>query len=268
MLSPRTRAVLASAAQARQHGDVRIPFDPAIAFRPLVDLIYPPRCPSCGAAIAAQDGLCGACWSALVQPGEPCCITCQRPLPSIAGSEAQCAPCMADPPRHAGIASATLYNDASRHLIIAFKHGRRIAMAPMLARMMVARIPVLEGDWLVIPVPLHWRRIWHRGYNQSALLAREIARLKGQQLLVDGLLRSRPTPMLGGLGRKARARALSGAILVNPRYTKRLRDANVLLVDDVLTSGATSSACVGVLRRAGVKQVMISCFARVLNQAE
>lgn len=126
----------------------------------------------------------------------------------------------------------------------------------------------MDGDWLIIPVPLHWRRLWHRGFNQSALLAQEIARLKGQKLLVDGLLRSRPTPMLGGLGRKARARALTGAIVVNPRRAAQLRDANILLVDDVLTSGATTAACVSVLRRAGAQQVVINCFARVLNQAE
>ncbi|MXO99978.1 ComF family protein [Altererythrobacter xixiisoli] len=267
-MSPRTRAVLASAAQARQFGNVISSFDPTSAFRPLVDLIYPPRCPSCGAGIAAQDGLCAVCWLALIQPGQPWCSTCQRPLPSTAGADAQCGPCMAEPPRHAGIAAATLYNDASRKLVIAFKHGRRIAMAAMLARMMAARLPAMDGDWLIVPVPLHWRRLWHRGFNQSALLARQIARLKSQRLLVDGLLRTRPTPMLGGLGRSARARALSGAITVNPRRTAFLRQARILLVDDVLTSGATTTACVSALRRAGAEQVVISCFARVLSETE
>jgi ComF family protein len=114
-------------------------------------------------------------------------------------------------------------------------------------------------------VPLHRWRLWRRGYNQSALLARELARLIGQTLLVDGLLRRKATPTLGGLGRTARAKALSGAIAANPR--RSFKGAHVLLVDDVLTSGATTDACVRVLKRAGAAQVRIACFARVLDEA-
>jgi ComF family protein len=240
----------------------------AEAFAPLVDLVYPPRCPACGEGIAAQDGLCAACWGELVIPGEPACASCQRPFGSDAAAEgAICAPCLANPPRHDGIAAGTLYNDASRKLVLAFKHGKRIALAPMLARMAAARLPELEGDWLVVPVPLHRWRLWRRGFNQSALLAREIARLRNQSLLVDGLLRRRATPVLGGLGRSARARALSGAIAVNPRHRAGIAGAQIVLVDDVMTSGATTDACVGALKRAGANRVVIACFARVLDEA-
>jgi ComF family protein len=237
-------------------------------FAPLVDLIYPPRCPACGEAIATQDGLCPSCWGELVLPGEPACASCQRPFgSSIAADGSVCAPCLANPPRHDGIAAGTLYNDASRQLVLAFKHGRRIALAPMLARIIAARLPDLHGEWLVVPVPLHPWRLWRRGFNQSALLAREIARLRGQELLVDGLVRRKPTPVLGGLGRAARARALSGAIAVNRRRAARLKGAQIVLVDDVMTSGATSDACVGVLKRAGAGRVLVACFARVLDEA-
>ena len=240
----------------------------AEAFAPLVDVIYPPRCPACGAAIAAQDGLCAACWGELAFPGEPACARCQRPFGSAAVAEgAICAPCLADPPRHDGIAAGTLYNDASRKLVLAFKHGKRIALAPMLARVAGARLPELEGDWLIVPVPLHPWRLWRRGFNQSALLAREIAKLRSQEVLVDALVRRKPTPTLGGLGRAARARALSGAIAVNPRQAARLKGARVVLVDDVMTSGATSDACVGALKRAGARKVVVACFARVLDEA-
>jgi ComF family protein len=236
---------------------------------PLVDLVYPPRCPLCGEAIGAQTGLCGACWAELAIPGEPACALCQRPFGEDAAMEAGaiCAPCLADPPRHDGIAAGTLYTEGSRKLVLAFKHGRRIALAPMLARLIAARLPVLEGEWLFVPVPLHRWRLWSRGYNQAALLAGELARLTGQRLLVDGLVRRKRTPMLGGLGRKARARALSGALAVNPRAAPSLRGANVVLVDDVLTSGATSDACTRVLKRAGAARVVIACFARVLDEA-
>lgn len=205
------------------------------AFAPLVDLIYPPRCPLCGAAIGGQAGLCSDCWLLLEPPGE--------------GEE--------------GVTAGVLYNDAARDLVLRFKHGGRIALAPMLAGMINARLGRLEGDWLAVPVPLHRMRLWHRGFNQSALLARELARAAGCAVLVDGLLRKRPTPMLGGLGREQREAALAGAIALNPARLDRLRGASVLLVDDVFTSGATTRACIAALRQAGAGEVRIACFAQV-----
>ena len=151
--------------------------------------------------------------------------------------------------------------------MLAFKHGRRIALAPLLARLMAARLSLAGPDWQVVPVPLHRWRLWRRGFNQAALLARAIARDKGAALLVDGLVRRKPTPSLGGLGRAARARALSGAIGVHPRRAAALAGARVVLVDDVLTSGATTDACVRALKRAGAERVVVCCFARVLDEA-
>jgi len=237
-------------------------------FAPLVDLIYPPRCPLCGDALAAQKGLCFPCWETLSIPGEPACNRCQRPFADDeAVSGLTCAPCLAHPPKHDGIAAGTLYNDTARKLVLNFKHGRKIALAPMLARLIAARLPRLEGDWLAVPVPLHRFRLWRRGFNQSALLAREISKLSGTHLLVDGLVRPRATPALGGLGKVERAKTLKGAITAHSRHREALKGANVLLVDDVLTSGATSNACVSVLKQAGAQKVVIACFSRVLDEA-
>lgn len=243
---------------------------------PLVDLVFPPRCPLCGDALARQDGLCGPCWSTLVIPGAPACSLCQRPLSDPLGladlAEASesglvCAPCMADPPRHAGIHAATLYTDPSRRLVLSLKHGRHLALADLLARLMIARIPPLEGTWLVVPVPLHRWRLWQRGFNQSAELGRRIARSRGMQLLVDGLVRHKRTPALGGLDKRQRAEVLRGAITASPSRLAAIKGADVLLVDDVLTSGATSDACVRALQKAGAGRVRIVCFARVLDEA-
>ncbi len=234
---------------------------------PVVDLVYPPRCPVCGDAVAAQGGLCITCWSDIEAPGEPACSTCSRPLGTGLAGTAQCWICREHPPRHAGIVAASIYNDTSRQLILRFKHGRKITLAGLLGRLMAMRLE--DGDSfdqpLLIPVPLHRLRLWERGFNQSALLAGELARRGKGTLIVDGLTRRKRTPSLGGLGRDARRKALSGAIA--PRASRRalIEGRDVLLVDDVLTSGATSNACVDALLGAGAKSVRIVCFARVVD---
>jgi ComF family protein len=237
------------------------------ALAPLVDLVFPPRCPLCGEAIAAQTGLCPACWATLAIPGDPSCARCSRPFGEDMAAGSICAPCLGDPPRHDGIAAATLYNDASRKLILSLKHGNRISLAAMMAALMATRLRFLDEGWIVAPVPLHRWRIWKRGFNQSAELAREICRKSEARLIVDLLERRKATPSLGGLGKKARKRALSGAITINPGRAAIIRGAHIVLVDDVLTSGATSDACVRSLKNAGAEKVVIACFSRVLDEA-
>lgn len=240
----------------------------ATALEPVLNFIFPPRCPACGEAVGRQGGLCSACWTGLVIPAEPWCRTCQRPFgESGPQTDAMCAPCLAAPPRHAGIFAATLYTPVSRKLVLAFKHGRRIALAPMLARLMAGRLPDDTGNRLLVPVPLHRWRLWSRGYNQAALLAAELEKLGHGKMLVDALERRKRTPSLGGLGAKARRRALSGAIAARASRKDDLKGRDILLVDDVLTSGATTDACVRALRKAGARSVAVTCFARVLDEA-
>ncbi|HSF12102.1 MAG TPA: phosphoribosyltransferase family protein [Erythrobacter sp.] len=210
---------------------------------PVVDLIYPPRCPSCGVAIARQDGLCIDCWSTLDQPDHP-------------EAEGQDVP----------VYAATYYNDISRKLVLAYKHGGRIALALLLARFIAARMPAHQSDALppvLVPVPLHRWRLWQRGFNQAALLAQELARLGKGEVAVAALVRHKRTPNLGGLGRVARENVLKGAIKLNPTNAADLAGRHVILVDDVLTSGATSRACMAALQQAGPATVAIACFARV-----
>lgn len=215
----------------------------ASAVAPVVDLIYPPRCPACGAGIANQDGLCAACWAML-------------DVPSSAFVDSAGVPVFA----------ATFYNDTSRKLVLAYKHGGRIALARLLARLIAARLPEPASGQtppLLVPVPLHRWRIWQRGFNQAALLARELARLGKGDLLVDGLRRHKRTPSLGGLGREARDAALTGAIGLHTSRAARIAGRDVILIDDVFTSGATSRACMTALEKARPASIAIACFARV-----
>jgi ComF family protein len=131
--------------------------------------------------------------------------------------------------------------------------------------LIAARIPPCEEERLLIPVPLHRWRLWQRGFNQAALLARELDKAGCGRVVVEGLVRTKRTPSLGGMGAKARARVLNGAIAV--RRPDAVKGHHILLVDHVLTSGATSTACVKALKRAGAKSVVVACFARVLDEA-
>ncbi|NCP17894.1 MAG: ComF family protein [Erythrobacter sp.] len=232
------------------------------AIAPLVDFVYPPRCPLCGEGIAAGPGLCASCWDELEFPGHPACDRCQLPLPS-ATADPVCTACQAIPPRHSGISAGVLYTESARQLVLRFKHGGRIGLASLMARLIVGRLGDVSADAVLVPVPLHRTRLWLRGYNQAALLARAMAAQTGHAVVVDGLRRTRATPMLGGLGRADRAKTLRGAIAMNPARSREIAGREVILVDDVLTSGATTDACVRVLLAAGADKVRIACFARV-----
>ncbi|MEL6539933.1 MAG: ComF family protein [Pseudomonadota bacterium] len=165
------------------------------------------------------------------------------------------------------VIAACLYNDISRDLILQFKHGGKIGHAQLMARMMAACLDdeMSGGRRAIVPVPLHRMRLWHRGYNQAALLACELAKYGKGDPLIDGLIRIKRTPSLGGLSKEERQRALSGTISVAKPRAAAVAGRDILLVDDVYTSGATAGACVKALSDAGAKSVQVVCFARVAN---
>lgn len=232
--------------------------------RRLIDLVLPPRCIGCGETIGDPGALCGTCWSRLDFIGPVACQRCGTPL----GEPGTCGQCLARPPLFDRARSALRYDEESKRLILAFKHADRTEAAPTLARLLHgAASPLMAGCDLMAPVPLHRWRLFRRRYNQAALLTHGLARLNpaGPRTVPDLLVRRRSTASQGELGRTARFRNLTGAIGVAPRHAALVAGRSVLLIDDVLTSGATAEACARALKRAGATHVHIATLARVAN---
>ncbi|MBO9623627.1 MAG: ComF family protein [Sphingomonas sp.] len=229
----------------------------------LVDLALPPRCPGCGEVTAAAHRFCARCWSGLRFLGPPWCASCHLPFEFDRGEDARCAECMADPPVHDGVRAAVAYSEVARSVALKLKYSGRLACAETMARAMERLMPA--GAELLVPVPLHRWRIWSRGFNQAALVATALARTTGVRADAELLRRTKATPVLRGLGRKGRAKAVAGAFGLAPNARERLAGRTVVLVDDVHTSGATADACARVLKRGGAARVILLCWARVLD---
>ncbi len=234
----------------------------------LLDALLPPSCLTCDEPVQRVGQLCAACFGRTSFITHPLCQRCGVPFTHGAqgGRDALCQPCRTAPPLYERARAALRYDAQARRLILPFKHADRTetaaALAPFMARAGAALLA--EAD-LLVPVPLHWRRRLARRYNQSALLALALGRLTRRPVLVDALVRRHATATLAGGRHSAaeRERIMAEAIAVRPRRATRLAGARVLLIDDVLTSGATANACVAALHSAGVCAVDVLAAARV-----
>lgn len=238
------------------------------AGRAALDLLLPPACIACDRPVDAPGLLCPACFRATGFITAPCCTACGAPFDAgpLAGADGLCAQCHIAPPAFDRARAALRYDPAARRLILPLKHGDRVELAKALAPMMARAGAVLlaEAD-LLVPVPLHRWRLFHRRYNQAALLARALARISGRAILPDALMRTRRTASLGGKGAGERRAEVEGAFAVRPSRIARIAGRRVLLVDDVMTSGATAGACALALKAAGAKQVDVLAAARVAD---
>jgi ComF family protein len=230
----------------------------------LLDLVLPARCPGCRTIVDGDGRYCLSCWQALQFLTPPWCARCGTPFAHDHGPAAECGACLAEPPKYDSARAALAYGGPARATLLAFKHGDRDYLARIMAPHMARAAGDLLGpDILVVPVPLHRWRLWRRGFNQAALLAEQLCRNSGATLSVDAIERVKATPMSTGLGRKARAANVRGAFRVRRRTL--VKGARILLVDDVLTTGATVEACARILRRAGAAEVHVLTFARVVR---
>lgn len=226
--------------------------------------IYPPRCLGCGDMVDSDFGLCASCWGQTEFIGATACDACGVPLPGVGDGQAiHCDSCIKYPKPWAQGRAALVYGGMGRTLVLKLKHADRQEIArPAAGWMQHASQALITKDTLIAPVPLHWLRLAKRRYNQSALIARHLADLTGCDWCADLLHRPRKTASLDGKTRDERARILDGAIRIHPRRRHRIVGRPVLLIDDVMTTGATLAACVEACRASGAGQVCVSVLAR------
>ena len=229
-------------------------------YRTLLDFALPPRCGGCGAIVDDVDSFCAGCWRSLEFLSSGGCGRCGLPLKA---TDAElCGACLAKPPRLDRIRAAVAYDDISRSIALRLKYGRKVALARTMSRYMAP----LMGEYpeaLLVTVPLHRSRLWRRGFNQSAIVAKVLAKQAGLEVRIDALKRIRPTPPLKGLNMRQRRRTVAGAFRANPAV--ELRGRTVVLIDDVLTTGSTANACARVLKKAGAGRVELISWARVIR---
>ncbi|KUP94864.1 ComF family protein [Tritonibacter horizontis] len=230
-----------------------------------VTLVYPARCLNCGGLVESDFGLCSACWRETEFISGLVCDRCGVPVAGEDdGQPVECDDCAMSQRDWSQGRAALVYGGQGRRLVLALKHGDRTDLAhPASAWMLRAAAALLEPAPLVVPVPLHWSRLLRRRYNQSALLAQALAARAGCDWVPDSLIRSVQTPMLEGRSRQERTDLLADAIRPHPRMGERMTGRDILLVDDVLTSGATLSACARACYAAGAKRVSVVVLARV-----
>lgn len=232
--------------------------------RSLLDFALPARCAGCGDVSEEVGAFCPGCWGKLEWLGNSGCQRCGLPL---TGTEAEiCARCLAAPPKLDRIRAAVAYDDIPRSVALRLKYGRKVALARTMARYMAP----LRGDWdddvLLVPVPLHRWRLWGRGFNQSALVARELARTWRLGVAYQALKRVKQTRPLKGLNHRQRRNAVAGAF--NAVEAGGFKGRTIVLIDDVLTSGSTAEACARALRKVGASRVELICWARVVRPSQ
>ena len=249
--------------------------------RAVLDAVLPPLCLGCSEIVGAPGALCTVCWQGFSFISAPQCACCGTPFAEDLGADALCVACLTRKPRYHRARAALVYDSGSKQLVLPFKHGDRTDIARACGGWMArAGAELLASADLVAPVPLHWRRLFMRRYNQALLLARIVVRTAvaqqtgGQQaggrylLLAPDLLRRRRwTGSQAGLKAKERRSNVREAFDIHPKWRTEVAGKTVLLIDDVLTTGATVEACARALERAGAQRVDVLTLARVIRPA-
>lgn len=233
----------------------------------LMRLLYPPQCLSCDRQVVSDFGLCGQCWSETPFIFGLVCQSCGTPLPGEdPGYALECDACLERPRLWQGGRAALVYKGRGRGFVLSLKRGDRLDLPRSFAPWMLrAARPLLKPDTLIVPIPLHWRRLLERRYNQSALLSRALARLSGYEHCPDLLQRHRRTPSQEGHDKEARFQNLEGSMRLSRTGRRRAKGRHILLVDDVMTSGATFSAAAEACLAGGAAQISTLSLSRAVK---
>lgn len=234
------------------------------ALRAVLDFVLPPRCLACGESVQVSGAVCPECFDTLEFIAHPYCDGCGVPLPEGLPHGSICPECSAHPPPYAKARAALIYKGVLHRLISRFKYHDQLQATPLLTRwMQMAGSELIREADMIVPVPLHWRRMLQRRYNQAAELARVIAKSTAAEYRPDLLKRKRYTRPQASLSRIGRARNVKGAFALRRAADKAIiKNKTILLVDDVMTTGATISVCAKALKRAGAKKVLVLTVAR------
>lgn len=234
--------------------------------RALVHTVLPPTCLACRKPAGAGAGLCPTCWQGAGFIERPYCERLGTPFAYDSGGPLISPAAFADPPAFDRARAAMRFSDVARDLVHLLKYGDRLDLVkPFAGWMARAGAEILREADALVPVPLHWTRLFQRRFNQSAALARAIARRAKLPVIDDALLRVRATPPQVGLAREERAKNVHGAFSVAKAARTKVHGKRIVLIDDVLTTGATANACARMLRRAGAARIDVLTLARVVD---
>lgn len=233
-----------------------------------LSVVYPNQCATCAAEVVRSGGLCGDCWRETPFIGGLCCESCGVPLPGEDDGAPLCDECLTRPRPWSRGRAAVLYRDHGRKIVLQIKHGDRLDLVPIAASWMErASRPLATERTLLVPVPCHWRRLLKRRYNQAAALSSALARRLGCDHAPRALVRVRQTPIQDGKPVSARFADVKDAIVAHRRRGAVLAGRDVLVVDDVLTSGATLGATAEACLAAGAARVDVVVLARTARDA-
>ncbi len=230
----------------------------------MLDFALPPRCAACGVIVDQMGTFCAECWTRIDFLGTNGCQRCGIPLEAT--DFEICAACLAQPSPLDRTRAAVAYGEIARALALRLKYGRKTALVVTMARFMATHLGEVPQGSVIVPVPLHRRRLWTRGFNQAALLARELGRTQGMAVDCRMLVRTRSTPPLKAMSLSQRRRTVAGVFALAENQVVAGR--TIILVDDVLTTGSTASACARTLKRAGAERVELISWARVVRPAQ
>jgi ComF family protein len=230
------------------------------------NILFPPRCGQCRGIVESHGHICAPCWNKLDFLVAPLCHACGYPFEYAMDEGALCTGCMQHHPEFDAHRSALRFDDGSKHLVHLLKYYDQPTLLPLMTRWMrlAASDFLSEPNTLIVPVPLHPLRMLKRKYNQSALLAQRLAKDSETPLLLDGLKRIRHKPPQASLSRSERLKNTRGVFAVNPKRQTQIADKTIILVDDVMTTGATLNACAKMLKAGGAKQVYAVTLARTV----